>query len=78
MEYLSVKEVAVLKGCTERYIQNCISKGKLEAKMEVCTQNNCMQYKIPISVLPDDIRAKYNKQKQQELGLQPELKEPLE
>ncbi len=74
MEYLSVKEVAELKGCSERYIQNCISKGKLEA-IEKLNAKGKIKFYVPISALPDDIRAKYNKQKQRELGLQPELKE---
>lgn len=59
MEYLTVKEVAELKGCSERYIQNCISKGKLEAVQDVCGQNNCMQYKIPISALPQELQSRY-------------------
>lgn len=59
MEYLTVKEVAELKGCSERYIQNCISKGKFEAIKEVCEQNNCMQYKIPVSALPENLQMKY-------------------
>ena len=75
MEYLTVKEVAELKGCTARYIKRIVQEGKLEAIQELNPDNNCMQYKIPVSALPDDIKAKYNKQKQRELGLQPELKE---
>lgn len=75
MDFLTVKEVAELKGCSERYIQNCISKGKLEAIQDVCGQNNCMQYKIPVSALSDELKGKYYKEKQREMGLQPELKE---
>ena len=75
MEYLTVKEVAELKGCTARYIKRIVQEGKLEAIQELNPDNNCMQYKIPVSALPDEIKAKYNKQKQRELGLQPELKE---
>lgn len=75
LDFLTVKEVAELKGCSERYIQNCISKGKLEAIQDVCGQNNCMQYKIPVSALSDELKGKYYKEKQRELGLQPELKE---
>lgn len=59
MDFLTVKEVAELKGCSERYIQNCISKGKLEAIQDVCGQNNCMQYKIPVSALPEPLQKKY-------------------
>lgn len=78
MEYLTVKEVAELKGCSERYIQNCISKGKLEAKEELNSKGKTKFY-IPVSALPEEIKTRYYKQKQQEIGLLPELKkEPLE
>lgn len=59
MEYLTVKEVAELKGCSVRYIRKCISDGKLSAMSEECTSNNCLQYKIPISALPVDLRERY-------------------
>lgn len=59
MEYLTVKEVADLKGCSLRYIQNCISKNKLEAVQELNPQNNCMQYKIPVAALPEELQQKY-------------------
>ena len=29
--YLTVKQLAEIKGCTERYIRNCITKEKMEA-----------------------------------------------
>ena len=78
MDYLTVKQVAELKGCSERYIQRIVQNGKLEAIQELNPDNNCMQYKIPVSALPEELKARYYKRKQQELGLQPELKEPLE
>lgn len=78
MEFLTVKELAALKGCSVRYIKRIAQEGKLEAIQELNPDNNCMQYKIPVSALPDDLKEKYYRQKQAELGLQPELKEPLE
>ncbi len=78
MDYLTVKEVAELKGCSERYVQNCVSKGKLEAKEELNSKGKA-KFLVPVSALPEELKARYYKQKQQELGLQPELKEtPLE
>ncbi len=74
MEYLSVKEVAELKGCSERYIQNCISKGKLEA-IEKLNAKGKIKFYVPISALPDDIRAKYYKQIRRDENAPPELKE---
>lgn len=59
MEYLSVKEVAELKGCSVRYIKKIAHDGKLEAVRELNPQNNCMQYKIPVSALPEELRQKY-------------------
>ena len=75
MDYLTVKQVAELKGCSERYIQRIVQNGKLEAIQELNPDNNCMQYKISVSALPEELKARYYKRKQQELGLQTELKE---
>ena len=59
MEYLTVKEVAELKGCSVRYVQNCVSKGKLQAVQEYSSQNNCLQYMIPISALSVELKERY-------------------
>lgn len=74
LDFLTVKEVAELKGCSERYIQNCISKGKIEAKAELNSKGKT-KFLVPVSALPDELKGKYYKEKQRELGLQPELKE---
>ena len=58
MEYLTVKEVAELKGCSERYIQNCISKGKLESKSELNAKGK-EKYLIPVSALPRELQSRY-------------------
>lgn len=58
MEYLTVREVAELKGCSERYIQNCISKGKLEAKSELNLKGK-EKYLIPVSALPQELQSRY-------------------
>ena len=57
MDYLSVKEVAELKGCSVRYIQKRVSEQKLEAVIEY--NNNCMQYMIPVSALPEELQQRY-------------------
>lgn len=59
MEYLTVKEVAELKGCSVQYIKKIAKDGKLEAVQELNPDNNCMQYKIPVSALPENLQAKY-------------------
>ncbi len=59
MEYLSVKEVAELKGCSIKYVQKACKEGKFEAIQEINADNNCMQYKIPLSALSADLQKKY-------------------
>lgn len=59
MEYLSVKEVAELKGCSVQYIKKIAHDGKLKAVQEINPQNNCMQYMIPVSALSEELQQKY-------------------
>lgn len=75
MEFLTVKEVAELKGCSEQYIKRIVKEGKLEAIQAVCGQNNCMQYKIPISALPDELKGKYYGSIRNKEEAPPELKD---
>ena len=56
MDYLSVKEVAELKGCSVQYIKKIAHDGKIEAVRELNPQNNCMQYMIPVSALPEELQ----------------------
>lgn len=74
MEYLTVKQVAELKGCSERYVKKVIKDGKLEAEQSV-NEKNRPKYLIPVSALPEEIKSKYYKQQHKELGLLPELME---
>lgn len=74
MEYLSVNDVADLKGCSVQYIKKVIKDGKLEAEQTV-NEKNRPKYLIPITALPEELRSKYYKQKRTELGLMPELKD---
>lgn len=57
MDYLTVRQVAEIKGCSVRYIQKCITERKLEAVIE-CS-NNCNQYMIPVAALPEELKQKY-------------------
>lgn len=59
MDYLSVKEVAELKGCSVQYIKKIAHDGKIEAVRELNPQNNCMQYMIPVSALPEELQQRY-------------------
>ena len=61
--YLTVKQLAEVKGCTERYIRNCITKGKIEAiqKTGLSTGQGGMEYRIPLSKLDERIQIKYKR-----------------
>ncbi len=59
MEYITVKQMAKLKGCSVRYIKRIAHDGKLETVQEMNPQNHCMQYKIPVSALPEELRTRY-------------------
>ncbi|MCM1525520.1 MAG: Mu transposase C-terminal domain-containing protein [Ruminococcus sp.] len=59
MEYLTIKEAAELKGCSVQYMQKIAYEGKLEAVKEVNHNNNCVQYKIAVSSLPENLQQKY-------------------
>ena len=75
MNYLTVKEVAELKGCSERYIKQLCKDGKIQTEQEI----NCkgrMKYLISVSALSEDLQAKYYKQKRTEAGIMPEKIEP--
>ena len=61
--YLTVKQLAEIKGCTERYIRNCITKGKMEAiQIEGQVGGNAgTHYSIPLSKLDEKIQMKYKR-----------------
>lgn len=77
MDYLTTAEYAELKGCSERYIREIVKEGKLPAERIVGKKGKA-KYMIPVSAASENIKSKYYRQKQQELGIQPELKEPSE
>ena len=61
--YLTVKQLAEIKGCTERYIRNCITKGKMEEiqKTGLSTGQGGMEYRIPLSKLDEKVQLKYKR-----------------
>lgn len=62
MTYLTVKEVAEIKGCSVQYIKKIVLNG--EIKSEISTnQNNRKKYLIPIKELTPQEQIKYYKQK---------------
>lgn len=72
MDYLTVKELAKLKVCSERYIRTQIKDGKLQAEKTINTSNGHESYLVSVSSLSEELQAKYYKQKRTETGLLPE------
>ncbi|MGN0587420.1 MAG: Mu transposase C-terminal domain-containing protein [Oscillospiraceae bacterium] len=58
MEYLTVKEVAELKGCSEQYVKKIIKDGKLSAEQTV-NEKSRPKYLIPVSALPQELQNRY-------------------
>lgn len=61
MELLTVKEVAALKGCSDRYIREIIGKSKIECQTQKAI-NGHPQYLIPLTALDTSLQRKWYKQ----------------
>lgn len=57
--HLKVKEVAELKGCSERYVRRMIEKGKIYAIEGLGESNNTKEYSIPLDSLDEKLQKKY-------------------
>ncbi len=71
MEYLTTAEVAELKGCSLRYVQQLAQSGKLEHMEKDSAANNRTEYVFPLAALPEKLQIKYENKKRGELGLEP-------
>ncbi|MDE6847768.1 MAG: hypothetical protein K2O29_03065, partial [Ruminococcus sp.] len=71
MDYLTVKETAELKGCSERYMQQICKQGKIECVSEINAKNR-IKFMIPVSALSEDLQEKYYRKKRTEAGVLPE------
>lgn len=69
MDYLTVKEAAELKCCSERYVKTLCKNGKLHSEQQIHPQNKQMCYMIPVSSLSENLQQKWYKQKRSESGL---------
>jgi hypothetical protein len=58
--YLTAKEVAGIKGCSERYVKMLINNGSLQGD-ETINQNNRKKYLIPLNELSHSEQLKYYK-----------------
>lgn len=61
--YLLAKEVAELKGCSERYIQSQVQKGNIQAEQisGQATGQGGIQYRIPLSGLERKLQTKFKR-----------------
>ncbi|MDE5772380.1 MAG: Mu transposase C-terminal domain-containing protein [Ruminococcus sp.] len=73
MDYLTVKETAELKGCSERYIRKLIGDGEIFSESIINTSNGHTCHSIPVSALSEDLQAKYYAKLKKDTGLEPEL-----
>ena len=71
MTYLTTAQVAELKGCSLRYVQQLARNGKLEHIEKDNAANNRMEYVFPLSALPEKLRIKWENKQRSELGLEP-------
>lgn len=74
MDYLTVKQVAELKKCSEQYIKKLCKDGKIQTEQELNCKSR-MKYLIPVTALSEDLQTKYYKQKRTETGILPEKTE---
>lgn len=74
MEYLTLKEVAELKGCSWQNIQRLVKNDKIESIQEMSSKGR-LKYMIPVTALSDDLQARYYKRKRTETGIVPEQTE---
>ena len=75
MDYLTVKEVAELKGCSDRYVKTLCKTGKLQAEQHTHPQNKGMCYMIPVTSLNETLQAKYYGNLKKDCGLTLQLQE---
>lgn len=62
LEYLTVKEYAGLRGCTERYARRLIDEGRLEAEESWGNRGNKgLNYLIPLASVEPKLQAKYRR-----------------
>lgn len=71
MEYLTTAQVAELKGCSLRYVQQLAQSGKLEHIEKDNAANNRIEYVFPLASLPEKLQIKWENKQRGKLGLEP-------
>ena len=75
MDFLTVKEYAELKECSERYVKRLCKEGKIPSEQRPHPQNKKLCYMIPVSALSEELKIKYYKNLKSGVKLAPELNE---
>lgn len=58
MEYLTTRELAELRGCSERYINRLIQEGKISAR-QISSEKGTKKYQIPLSSLEPSLQKRW-------------------
>ena len=77
MTYLSTAEVAEIKGCSLRYVQQLVQNGKLIGETKDNAANNRIEYQVPLTALSEREQLKWEEHQRQKLGLEPMIKPEL-
>lgn len=72
IDTVTVKELAEIKNCSIRRINQLIHENKISAFEAKNPQNSLMQYLIPVTSLPEELQSKYYEKLKKESGLLPE------
>ena len=68
MDYLTVKEVSVIKECSERYIKRLCKDVKLES-IQTTSCKGRMKYMVPVSALSEQEQAIYYSKMKKRMAL---------
>ncbi len=71
MIYLSTAEIAEIKGCSLRYVQQMLKDGKIDCITADKATNNRTEYRIPLTALSEHERIAYENKQRRSLGLEP-------
>lgn len=67
MDFLTVKDAAVIYGHDERHIRRLIAAGEIQAEQRQNPNNGRKQYMIPVSSLPEELQKRYYRQLERSL-----------
>jgi hypothetical protein len=74
MDYLTVEQLAKLKGCSTQYVQKLCKTGKIETT-QTANSKGKMKYLIPVSALSNELQAKYYGNLKKECGITLQLQD---